>query len=257
MKVKGKRVIVTGGASGIGEASARRFHEEGADVAIVDLDEERGSALAGELAADGPGRVRFHAADVVDEEAARSTIATVVDDFGGLDVLHSNAGMVAGGSAVATEQADWDRVHGVNVKAPWLWSKHAIPRLLDAGGGAIVFTGSTSGMVGFPGVIAYTSSKGGLVNLTRALALELAEQDITVNTVSPGHIDTPLTRGFFVDPDDARALERNLAAHARTVPMKRLGRPEEVAALAVFLASDDARFCTGGIHVCDGGTTAE
>ena len=106
-------------------------------------------------------------------------------------------------------------------------------------------------------MIAYTSSKGGLINLVRSLALEVATEGITVNTVCPGHIDTPMTRGFFADPDDPSALERNLAAHAATVPVGRLGRPEEVAAFVVFLASDDARFCTGGIYVCDGGLTAE
>lgn len=253
MRVDGKRVIVTGGASGIGAASVRRFRAEGARVALVDRDEERGAALAREL---GDG-VSFHWADVAVEADVEAALAAAVQQLGGLDVLHSNAGLVAGASALETREADWDRVHAVNLKAPWLWSKHAIPHLLEAGAGAIVFTGSTSGMVGFPGVIAYTSSKGGLMNLTRSLALELAERDVTVNTVSPGHIDTPMTRGFFADPADPAALGRNLAAHAQTVPVKRLGRPEEVAAFVVFLASDDARFCTGGIYACDGGMTAE
>ena len=253
MRVSGKRVIVTGGASGIGEASVRRFHAEGASVVLVDRDRQRGEALAAEL---GDG-VWFQQADVAVEAEVIATVAAAVERLGGLDVLHNNAGMVAGGSALATEEADWDRVHSVNVKAPWLWSKHVIPHLIQAGGGSIVFTGSTSGMVGFPGVIAYTSSKGGLMNLTRSLALEVAEQNITVNTVSPGHIDTPLTRGFFTDPDDPGALARNLAAHADTVPIKRLGLPEEIAAFVVFLASDDARFCTGAIYACDGGLTAE
>lgn len=253
MRVKGKRVIVTGGASGVGEASVRRFHAEGARVALVDRDRERGAAIAQELGDD----VSFHVADVAVETEVAATVAAAVEHLGGLDVLHNNAGMVAGASAVDTQEADWDRVHDVNLKAPWLWSKHVIPHLLAAGGGAIVFTGSTSGMVGYPGVIAYTSSKGGLMNLTRSLALEVAEQNITVNTVSPGHIDTPMTRSFMTDPADPTALERNLAAHAQTLPVKRLGLPEEVAAFVVFLASDDARFCTGGIYACDGGVTAE
>ena len=111
--------------------------------------------------------------------------------------------MAAVGSALDTEVADWDRVHDLNLKAPWLWSKAVVPHLLPAGGGAIVFTGSTSGMVGYRGVIAYTSSKGGLMNLTRSLALELAERNITVNTVSPGHLDTPMTRAFMTDPADS------------------------------------------------------
>ncbi len=256
MKVAGKRVIVTGGASGIGEASSRRFAEEGARVAVVDLDETRGAALAEEISGAGAEAI-FLRADVADEAQVSASVDSVAERFGGIDVLHNNAGMVAGSDAVGTSVEDWDRTHAVNVRAPWLWSKHVIPHMRAAGGGAIVFTGSTSGMVGYPGVIAYTSSKGGLMNLTRSLALELATEGITVNTVSPGHIDTPLTRGFFADPADPGALERNLAAHADTVPVKRLGKPEEVAAFVVFLASDDARFCTGGIHVCDGGLTAE
>jgi len=256
VKVRGKRVIITGGASGIGEASARRFAEEGARVAVVDLDETRGAALTEELSGAGTDAI-FLRADVAEETQIQTTVDAVAEAFGGIDVLHNNAGMVAGSDAVNTAVEDWDRTHSVNVRAPWLWSKHVIPHMRSAGGGAIVFTGSTSGMVGYPGVIAYTSSKGGLMNLTRSLALELATEGITVNTVSPGHIDTPLTRGFFTDPSDPGALERNLAAHAATVPVNRLGKPEEVAAFVVFLASDDARFCTGGIHVCDGGLTAE
>jgi NAD(P)-dependent dehydrogenase (short-subunit alcohol dehydrogenase family) len=253
VRVAGKRALITGGASGVGEASARRFHAEGATVAVVDRDVTRGEAIARELGAGA----WFLQADVAVEDEIIATIAAAVSRMGGLDVLHSNAGMAAGGRAVDTDTADWDRVHNLNLRAPWLWSKHAIPHIRDAGGGSIVFTGSTSGMVGYPGVIAYTSSKGGLMNLTRSLALELAEENITVNTVSPGHLDTPMTRAFMTDPADPTALARNLAAHAQTVPIKRLGLPEEVAAFVVFLASDDARFCTGGVYPCDGGVTAE
>ena len=256
MKVSGKRVIVTGGASGIGEASVRRFAAEGARVAFVDVHRDKGARLVGELADEGI-QVRFHPADVRDEAAAQAVIGAVAEEFGGIDVLHSNAGAVAGSFATETSVEDWDHVHAVNLRAPWLWSKHVIPHLRDAGGGSVVFTGSTSGMVGFPGAIAYTSSKGGLVNLTRALALELATESVTVNAVCPGHIDTPMTRGFFEVPGDPSATDANLARHAATVPVGRLGRPEEVAAFVVFLASDDARFCTGGIYPCDGGMTAE
>jgi NAD(P)-dependent dehydrogenase (short-subunit alcohol dehydrogenase family) len=256
MKVAGKRVVVTGGASGIGEASVRRFALEGAQVAFVDRDAERGRSISAELSEAGTP-VAFMDGDAADPGFIEAATGQLADALGGIDVLHNNAGMVAGADALGTDVADWDRVHALNVRAPWLWSRACIPHMRAAGGGAIVFTGSTSGMVGYPGVIAYTSSKGGLMNLTRSLALELAPEGITVNTVSPGHIDTPMTRGFFTDPDDAGALERNLAAHAATVPVKRLGLPEEVAAFVVFLASDDARFCTGGIHVCDGGITAE
>src|SRR6476469_9343629 len=134
MKVAGKRVIVTGGASGIGEASARRFAAEGARVAIVDLDEQRGAALAQELASDGQD-ARFLAADVADEERIRAVVDAVARDLGGIDVLHNNAGMVAGSDAVSTDVADWDRTHAVNVRAPWLWSKHVIPHMREAGAG--------------------------------------------------------------------------------------------------------------------------
>jgi NAD(P)-dependent dehydrogenase (short-subunit alcohol dehydrogenase family) len=253
VRVSGKRVLITGGASGVGEAAARRFHAEGATVMLVDRDADRGETIAAELGAGA----WFRQADVTVEAEIEASVAAAVATLGGLDVLHNNAGMAVVGSALDTEVADWNRVHDLNLKAPWLWSKEVIPQLIKAGGGAIVFTGSTSGMVGYPGVIAYTSSKGGLMNLTRSLALELAERNITVNTVSPGHLDTPMTRAFMTDPADPAALARNLAAHAQTVPIKRLGLPEEVAAFIVFLASDDARFCTGGIYPCDGGVTAE
>ncbi len=135
---------------------------------------------------------------------ARREVREVVDEiastFGGIDVLHANAGVARGGSAVEHTEEEWDLVYAVNVKAPWLCAKHAIPHLLDAGGGSIVITGSTSGLLGFPGVIAYTSSKGAVINLTRSLALEHAQQGIRVNCVCPGHIDTPMSRAHFERP---------------------------------------------------------
>lgn len=255
MKVSGKRVLVTGGASGIGESSVRRFVAEGAAVAIVDLDEARGTALADELS--GSGTVIYRRADITREAEVAAVVADVVAALGGLDVLHANAGIAVGGSAVEQTEEDWDRVYAVNVKAPWLCSKHVIPHLLAAGGGSIVITGSTSGLLGFPGVIAYTSSKGAVINLTRSLALEHAQQGIRVNCVCPGHIDTPMSRKHFEDPADPSALAAGFAMLAAQLPVNRMGTPEEVAALCVFLASDDAGFCTGGIYVCDGGLTAQ
>jgi dihydroanticapsin dehydrogenase len=255
VKVAGKRVIVTGGASGIGEASARRFIEEGAAVAIVDLDEERGGALAAELSS--TGLAIYRRADVTREAEVKAVIDEVASTFGGLDVLHANAGLAVGGSAVEQTEAEWDRVYAVNVKAPWLCAKHAIPHLLAAGGGSIVITGSTSGLLGFPGVIAYTSSKGAVINLTRSLALEHAQQGVRVNCVCPGHIDTPMSRAHFEDPDDPSALAAGFAMLAAQLPVNRMGTAGEVAAFCVFLASDDAGFCTGGVYVCDGGLTAQ
>ncbi|MBM3676904.1 MAG: SDR family oxidoreductase [Actinobacteria bacterium] len=253
MKVDGKRVIVTGGASGIGEASVRRFVAEGARVAIFDLDETRGEALASELGE----AVLYRRVDVTSEAQVRAAVDEAVAALGGLDVLHANAGVARGGTAVEMSEADWDAVYAVNVKAPWLCAKHALPHLRAAGGGAIVITGSTSGLLGFPGVIAYTSSKGAVINLTRSLALEHAEEGIRVNCVCPGHIDTPMSRAFFDDPNDPSALEAGFGMLSAQLPVKRMGTAEEVAAFCVFLASDDAGFCTGGIYVCDGGLTAQ
>jgi NAD(P)-dependent dehydrogenase (short-subunit alcohol dehydrogenase family) len=255
VRVSGKRVLVTGGASGVGEASVRRFLAEGASVMFVDVDEQRGSALAKELRAGG-APVRFMHLDASADGDVATAVQAAIEDLGGIDVLHSNVGMATAGDALSTSIADWERTFAVNVRAPWLWSRQVIPHMRSAGWGAIVFTGSTSGMVGFPGALPYTASKGGLLNLMRSLALELAADGITVNAVSPGHLDTPMTRRFMDDHGDPSALARNLAAHAATVPVGRLGRPEEGAALVVFLASDDARFCTGGNYVCDGGLTA-
>jgi dihydroanticapsin dehydrogenase len=248
VKVAGKRVIVTGGASGIGEASVRRFVEEGARVALFDVDEARGEALAAETGAS------FHRVDVTRDAEVGAAIDRVAARFGGLDVLHANAGTARTGGSLDQTEEDWDLIFDLNVKSVWLCSKHVVPHLSAAGGGSIVITGSTSGMVGFPGVIAYTASKGAVINLTRSLALEHAARGIRVNCVSPGHIDTPLSRGHFTDPS---ALEAGFAMLAQQLAVKRMGTPEEVAAFCVFLASDDAAFCTGGIHVCDGGLTAQ
>jgi NAD(P)-dependent dehydrogenase (short-subunit alcohol dehydrogenase family) len=255
MRVAGKRVLVTGGASGIGAASARRFVEEGASVAIVDLDEEEGVALAADLAR--TGTAIYRRADVTRAAEVEAVVCDVAAALGGLDVLHANAGMARIGSALEHSEEEWDEVYAVNVKAPWLCARSAIPHLLAAGGGSIVITGSTSGLLGFPGVIAYTSSKGAVINLTRSLALEHATDGIRVNCVCPGHIDTPMSRAHFDVPGDPTALEQGFAMLAAQLPVNRMGTAAEVAAFCVFLASDDAAFCTGGIYVCDGGLTAQ
>lgn len=247
MKVVGKRVIVTGGASGIGEASARRFIEEGAAVAIVDLDEARGSALAAELSE--KGLAIYRRADVTKEAQVKEVVDEIASTFGRIDVLHANAGVARGGTAVEHSEAEWDFVYAVNVKAPWLCAKHTIPHLLAGGGGSIVITGSTSGLLGFPGVIAYTSSKGAVINLTRSLALEHARQGIRVNCVCPGFTRTPFTKGLLSDPVKEAKL---LALH----PLGRLGEADDIANAIAFLISAEAAWITGQAIAVDGGFTA-
>ncbi len=249
-RLPGKTAIVTGGGSGIGRASALLFAREGASVVVSDWQEESGAAVAREIEADG-GAATFIRADVSKEDDVRNLIAAAVDTYGRLDVLFNNAG-IEGEMNEPTGEASldtWNRVIAINLTGVFLGCRYAIPEMLRLGGGSIVNMASVAGLVGFAGVPAYAASKGGVVQLTRTAALEYATQGIRVNAVCPGIIDTPMVRRAA--PDEA-----SLAAFAQLEPMGRLGLAEEVAALALFLASDEASFVTGAIIPVDGGYVA-
>src|SRR5262245_24463687 len=244
MRLANKVAIITGAASGIGRATAIRFAAEGAKVVIADINREGGQACAETIKGAG-GQAAYVATDVSREEDLQGMVDFAVQTFGGLDILHNNAYWTEAKTALETTIDNWQRTLDVSLRPAWLASKLAIPHLRTRGKGVILNTASVHSIVGLPGYAAYQAAKGGMLSLTRALSLELAP-DIRVVAILPGAINTPAVR---ISPDvDVSAFEQ-------TVPLKRLGRPEEIANTALFLASDEASYITGVPILVDGGYT--
>ncbi|SFR33813.1 NAD(P)-dependent dehydrogenase, short-chain alcohol dehydrogenase family [Halogeometricum rufum] len=249
--ISGKVALATGAGSGIGRATALRFAEAGATVAVADLDEEGGEETV-RLVSEAGGEAEFFAVDVSDEESVKALVDDVVSTFGGLDVAFNNAG-IEGTPGPITDQSfeDWKRVVDVNLGGVFLCTKHEIPALRERGGGAIVNTASIAGLVGAADLSPYYASKHGVVGLTKSVAVEVADDGIRVNAVCPGVVDTPMV-SRFTGGDDA-AMEGIVAPQA----MKRAADPSEIAAAVVWLCSDEASFVTGVPMPVDGGYVAQ
>ncbi|MVP01340.1 SDR family NAD(P)-dependent oxidoreductase [Paenibacillus lutrae] len=247
MRFQDKVAIVTGGASGIGEATVRLFAQEGAKVVIADFS-DRGQTVADELQAAGSDAL-FVKTDVTKEEDVKHMVAETVKQYGKLDILFANAGIAKDGPADQLSWEAWQKTIDINLSGVFLSDKYALEQMLAQGtGGAIVNCGSIHSHVGKAGVTAYASAKGGVKLLTQTLGIDYAQRGIRVNAVCPGYIDTPLIAGR------TEAITNHLTA---LHPMGRLGRPEEVAKAVLFLASDDASFVTGTTLLVDGGYTAQ
>jgi meso-butanediol dehydrogenase / (S,S)-butanediol dehydrogenase / diacetyl reductase len=246
----GKAVVVTGGAHGIGRASALRFASEGASIAVVDLRRDEGEQVAAECQAAG-GRAVAYQADVSEPDQVGAVVQQITRDLGGIDVVHSNAGRLRAGTVLETPLNEWNRILAVNVTSMYLVARAAVPAMRERNGGAIVTTGSISGLFGEPALSAYAASKAAVVNLTRAMAIDFAGDGIRVNCVCPGWVDTGFNDPQF-EHDGLSAADIE-ALIQRTVPMGRQGLPEEMAAAVAFLASDDASYITGQTLVVDGG----
>jgi NAD(P)-dependent dehydrogenase (short-subunit alcohol dehydrogenase family) len=241
-----RRAIVTGAARGIGLACVRRLAEDGAAVLLVDLDHEAGEAAAAQLAAEG-FQVTFFAADVARAEAASEVVDSCIARFGGVDILVNNAGIAPRADFFEVSAQDFDRVMAINLRAPFLLTQAAARRMRKQGsGGAVINVSSINAVLNGPESLGYCVSKGGLNQLTRNCAIALAPYGIRVNAVGPGTIVTEMAASFGLTGEGARApLERT--------PMGRLGQPEEIAAVAAFLASDQASFVTCQTVYADGG----
>jgi len=247
-RLAGKRMVITGAARGIGRAVASRCIAEGARVVVVDLDPGTDGTLARELGAEA-GLV----ADVTHGAAVANAIAAATETLGGLDGLINNAGIPMAGAVRDLAEDDWDRVLAVNLKSVYLMSRAAWPHFVAGGGGAIVSTGSITGMWGTQGQVGYAAAKAGTIMLTKCLALDGARDGIRANCVSPGFIHTPMLESYLASHADPQAAKA--ALDART-PLGRLGRPKDLADAFVYLASDEASWVTGTNLVVDGGLTA-
>jgi NAD(P)-dependent dehydrogenase (short-subunit alcohol dehydrogenase family) len=254
-KLDGKVALITGAGSGIGRASAELFAAEGAAVAVVDLRLDAAEETVAKILAAG-GRALAIAANVTAAGEVDNAIAATVTQFGGLNVLYNNAGVDSTGSVATATQADWDRCFDVNAKGTFLCSRAAIPHLETAGGGAIVNQGSVAGLVGVPNFAAYCAAKGAVVALTRSMAIDLAARHIRVNVICPGTVFTTLMEPLLRARGDGD-LEAGLAKTVAKYPIGRLGTPEEIARVALFLGSEDASFLTGSVITADGGMTAQ
>jgi NAD(P)-dependent dehydrogenase (short-subunit alcohol dehydrogenase family) len=249
---EGRTVLVTGGANGIGAATARRLAAEGATVIIADVDSEGGEAVSKVITEEG-GTAEFAELDVTDEGAFEELVGRVADRHGGLDVLVNNAGTVHIAPLVETDVEDRDRLIDVNVNGVWNGCRAAFRKMVARGDGCVVNVSSTGGLLGSPGLATYSATKAAVVNFTRAMAGEVGRDGVRVNAVCPGTVDTEMAAGVMAREDDPEAArERAAAGHA----LGRIGDPEEIAAAITFLASDEASFITGHALAVDGGQSA-
>jgi NAD(P)-dependent dehydrogenase (short-subunit alcohol dehydrogenase family) len=251
MRLKNRVAVVTGAGAGIGRAVALRFAQEGARVVVAEINPDHGQATADTIRR-SEGTAVFLRSDVSQEHDVKTMVDSTVKQFGGIDVLVNNAAILLRSQEARAHELTtevWDRTMAVNLRAYWLCSKYVIPHMLQQRRGSIIQVASPTGMRGFARLTAYSTSKAGVFGLTRAMAIDYAADNIRVNAIVPGTIDTPMNA-------DELANEESRGRLIAQAPAGRLGTPEDLCGLAVFLASDESQYCIGGFYMVDGGLTA-
>jgi NAD(P)-dependent dehydrogenase (short-subunit alcohol dehydrogenase family) len=255
MELSGKVAMITGAGSGMGRTFSLLFAKEGAKVAAVDVRPDSGEETVNMIRKEG-GESSFFFADVSKAGDAEKAVRSCVEKYGRLDILVNNAGVQSMGTILETEEKEWDRILSINTKSMFLMSKYAVPMMEKSGGGVIINMASDAGLIGNPKTAAYCASKGAVIALTKAMALDHAESGIRVNCMCPGAIDTPLHKQVMLElsPEEADAWRARVKVR---YPLGRIGTPDEVANLCLFLASPRSSFMTGSAVSIDGGLTAQ
>ena len=259
-RLDGLVAIITGGGSGLGGASSKRFAEEGASVLVADMNEEGAERVAAEIQGAG-GVASAVFVDVTSRESNEAMAAAALERYGTIDTIYCNAGIVGVGNAMELEEDDWDLVNDVMLKGVWLSMRAVLPTMVEKGKGSIVNQASIGGVIGVAGIFPYAAAKAGVIGLTRQAAVDFADQGVRVNCVCPGTVPTPLVIGTYeqragIGMSGGRSVEEALAVTRSKYPLGDMGEPVDIANMALFLASDEAKWITGQAFIVDGGYTA-
>ncbi len=252
LSLDGKLAIITGAASGIGLATAKLLAEMGAAAALIDINEPHGNEAVAQIKKMG-GKAKFYRCDITSDNECRQTVDAIYEEFGRIDILFNNAGVIKRKNILELEEKDWDLILDVNLKGIYLLSRHVIPIMIKARRGSIINTGSGWGLKGGPSALAYCASKGGVVNMTRAMAIDHGKHGIRVNCICPGDIDTPMLRA---EAHQLGVNEEDFMKEAANRPINRVGTPQDVAYAVLYLASNLSSWVTGSTLVVDGGGSA-